>query len=461
MPNKTNILIVDDNAKNIQLAANVLKTTDCYNIYFATSGKQAIEQLSKTNICLILLDINMPEMDGYQTASLIKKDPHTKKIPIIFLSANANKESIRKGFEYGGEDYITKPFDDIELIHRTKTHVELFQARRKLESEVNDTKTLLEQYKIAVDAGSLVSKTDLFGRITYVNDRLCDTSRYTKEELIGKNHNILRSPDMGREVFQEMWKTIKDKKIWQGIVKNRAKDGYSYYVDTTVMPIVNYDNEIVEYISLRRDITKEIELREDIVSTQREIIETLGELGEQRSQETGAHVYRVAQTCEILARAYECSDEEIALIKMASPMHDIGKVIIPDSILHKPGKLTDEEFEIMKKHSTYGWEIFNKSQHELLQTVALIAYEHHEKWDGTGYPRGLKGEEIHIFGRISAIADVFDALCNKRVYKEAWQVEEVVSYISSESAKAFDPKLVELFIKNIDEITNIQQKHNL
>jgi len=458
--NKQNILIVDDNAKNIQLAANVLKSVDLYNIFFATSGEKAIELLKTEEYSLILLDINMPGLDGYETAKVIKENPKSTKIPIIFLSANANKESIRKGFENGGEDYITKPFDEYELQHRVKTHVELYLVKLKLQDEVDETKNLLEQYKVAVDIGSLVSKTDTKGIITYVNDKFCETAKYSREELIGQNHNIVRSHDVSSLIFKHMWKTIQNKHTWTGLIKNRAKDGSAYFVEATVMPILDKKSNIVEYISIRTDLTKEVELKEDILATQEEILHTFGELGEWRSKETGDHVNRVSLYSEILAKAYGCNDEDIKLIKMASPMHDIGKVIIPDNILLKPAKLSEEEFKLMKEHTVYGYDIFKKSRHKLLQTVALIAYEHHEKWDGTGYPRAIKGENIHLFGRITAIADIFDALIHERVYKRAWGIEETLDYLKSESGLSFEPKLVDLFMENIKEILRIKDIYN-
>ena len=455
-----NILIIDDNPKNIQLAASVLKSAESYNIFFATSGEKGVEQLQNKNYSLILLDINMPGLDGYETATIIKKNEKTTKIPIIFLSANANKESIRKGFEFGGADYVTKPFDESELLHRVKTHVDLFLAKEELHKEVDDTKLLLKQYKVAVDVGSLVSKTNTKGIITYVNDKFCEVAKYSRKELMGKNHNIVRSPDVSKNIFKNMWNTIQSKQIWNGLVKNRAKDGSAYFVEATIIPILDSDNEIIEYISMRTDITKEVELREDIVATQKEVLSTLGELGEWRSKETGDHVNRVALYSELLAREYGCSDTDTQLLKMASPMHDIGKVIIPDNILLKPGKLTDDEFKIMKDHTVYGWEIFHKSKHPLLQTAALIAHEHHEKWDGSGYPKGLKGIDIHIFGRITAIADVFDALSHERVYKKAWEMEKVLEFLKAQSGKSFEPKLVDIFLENIDAIIRIKHIYN-
>lgn len=456
---RQNILIVDDNPKNIQLAANVLRSSDLYNIFFATDGRNAIEQLSYRHHSLILLDINMPILNGYETADIIKTDPEFSKIPIIFLSANANKESIREGFEHGGADYITKPFDEVELLHRVKTHVELFVSKERLRAEVEETTSLLEQYKIAVDSSSLVSKTDTFGFISYVNTPFCRVSGYSEAELIGKNHNIVRSPNVPRSLYKELWETIKSKKIWRGVIENRAKDGRSYFVDSTIVPIIGLEGEIVEYISIRTDITSEVKLREDVLVTQKEILHTFGELGEWRSQETGEHVNRVSLFSGVLARAYGCTEEEIDLLVMASPMHDIGKVIIPDKILLKEGKLTDEEFAQMKEHTTYGYKIFCHSEQKLLKAAATIAYEHHEKWDGSGYPRGIKAEEIHIFGRITSICDVFDALSHDRVYKKAWSVEDTLAYIQNESAKSFEPKLVELFLENIGEILEIKRRY--
>jgi len=457
---KNNILIIDDNPKNIQLAATVLKTTNLYNIFFATSGQDGLNQLYKTKFSLVLLDINMPIMNGYETAQRIKNDEILKKIPIIFLSANATQESINQGFEYGGADYITKPFQEEELLHRVRTHVELFNSKEQLQNKVEDSQFLLQQYKVAMDAGSIVSKTDLKGVITYVNDKFCEISKYSREELLGANHNILRHHNMPAEAFEEMWSTIKNKDVWKGFIENRAKDGSSYFVEATVLPLLNHDNEIVEYMAVRTDITKQVVMQRSIIDSQKEILFTFGELGEMRSKETGEHVKRVALYSEVLSKAYGCNKKNVALIKIASPMHDIGKVIIPDSVLLKPGKLNDEEFMLMKQHAVYGYDIFKNSSNEILQTVATIAHEHHEKWDGSGYPRGLKGEEISILGRIVAIADVFDALSHDRVYKKAWSIEETMSHINRESGVSFEPKLVELFVANLDEILEIKQKYS-
>ncbi|GKV68168.1 hypothetical protein NCCP2716_06660 [Sporosarcina sp. NCCP-2716] len=197
-------------------------------------------------------------------------------------------------------------------------------------------------------------------------------------------------------------------------------------------------------------------LQMELIETQKEIIETLGEIGESRSQETGNHVKRVARYSYTLAILAGLPRAEAQLLKFASPMHDIGKVAIPDSILLKPGKLTDEEFEIMKKHADYGYDVFRKSERQLLKTAAIIARQHHERWDGAGYPLGLKKEQIHIYGRITAIADVFDALGSDRVYKKAWPLEKITAYFAEQRDRQFDGRLVDLFLGNLPQFIEIR-----
>jgi response regulator RpfG family c-di-GMP phosphodiesterase len=162
---------------------------------------------------------------------------------------------------------------------------------------------------------------------------------------------------------------------------------------------------------------------------------------------------------EVLARAYGLGEEEASLLKLASPMHDVGKVAIPDSVLNKPGKHTPEEFAVMKTHAQIGYEMLKHSNRTILKTAAIVAHEHHEKFDGSGYPQGLAGETIHLYGRITALADVFDALGSDRVYKKAWEDEKVFELIRTESGRHFDPRLVELFFGSLDEILAIREQY--
>jgi len=337
-----NILIVDDTLANLQLLTDILKKAG-HKVRPAPNGKFALEAVSKKLPDLILLDIKMPEMDGYEVCSRLKQDPQTKHIPILFISALTDINDKIKAFNLGGLDYINKPFQFEEVIARVSTHLHL-------------------------------------------------------------------------KAFQDDMQ----KQITAGVAE-------------------------VEI------------LNQEIIDTQREIIFTMGEVCETRSHETGQHIRRVAEYSYLLAHL--AGSPEAWSIKQASPMHDIGKLGIPDNILNKPAKLSSAEWKVMKSHSELGYKMLNVSYRPLLKMAALIAHEHHEKWDGTGYPRGLKGEEISLAGRVTAIADVFDALGNDRCYKKSWPLNDILELFKEQRDKHFDPKLIDLFFAHLDDFLEIRHKY--
>ncbi len=196
-------------------------------------------------------------------------------------------------------------------------------------------------------------------------------------------------------------------------------------------------------------------LNRQLIDTQKEIVSKLGDVIETRSQETGDHVRRVAQISQILALALGMPKEEADIIRMASPLHDVGKIGIPDSILNKSGKLTEEEFELMKTHTLIGYELLKDADQPIIRTGAIIAQQHHERWDGSGYPNQLSGKDIHIYGRITCLADIYDALRQKRNYKRSWSHEETLSYLKENSGTIFDPDLVRLFFENLHQIEEV------
>ena len=199
------------------------------------------------------------------------------------------------------------------------------------------------------------------------------------------------------------------------------------------------------------------DLNREVEDTQREVVFTMGAIGESRSKETGNHVKRVAEYSKLLALYYGLDVEEAEMLKQASPMHDIGKVAIPDAVLNKPGRFDEEERRIMDTHAALGYEMLKYSNRTLLQAAAIVAHEHHEKWDGSGYPRKLKEEEIHIYGRITALADVFDALGSDRVYKSAWDDERIFTLFREERGRHFDPRLVDIFFERLNEFLAIRE----
>ena len=211
-----------------------------------------------------------------------------------------------------------------------------------------------------------------------------------------------------------------------------------------------------EYDELQKKFSEVEALQKEIEETQKEVVFTMGSIGESRSKETGFHVKRVAEYTYLLAKYYGLPEKESEMLKQASPMHDIGKVAIPDAVLNKPGRFNDEERAIMDTHAQLGYDMLQSSSRTLIKMAATLAYEHHEKYNGTGYPNKLKGEDIHIYGRITALADVFDALGSARVYKEAWDDERIFKMFKEERGEHFDPKLIDIFFDHLDEFLAIR-----
>jgi response regulator RpfG family c-di-GMP phosphodiesterase len=203
-------------------------------------------------------------------------------------------------------------------------------------------------------------------------------------------------------------------------------------------------------------LKKEVaEATQNLIQREHEALKVLSKTAEYKDPETGSHISRVAHYSKLMAKGCGLDESEQQLLFYASPLHDIGKVGINDAVLLKPGKLTPDELQIMKQHSHIGYEILKSSKNPYLQAGALIAHTHHEKFDGSGYPRGLEGNEIHIYGRITAIADVFDALTSERPYKKAWSFDEAIALITEQSGSHFDPELVNIFIEQIDTVKEI------
>jgi PAS domain S-box-containing protein len=353
------------------------------------------------------------------------------------------------------EEYIAIRHDITELEELREL------LEHQLDSSIQDRDEklyLLQQYEEAINSTAVLSRTNPQGKITYINDTYENVSGFSAEEMIGRGFRQVRSPDVPASFYAQMWETIQGNRVWHDVIPNISKSGKPFYLDTTIVPIHDRKGDIREYMAIHYDVTTIYELQQEIVDTQKEVVFTMGAIGESRSKETGNHVKRVAEYSRILALYSGMSEEEAELLKQASPMHDIGKVGIPDDVLNKPGKLDADEWRIMKTHSNLGYQMLKHSDRPILKTAAIVAREHHEKWDGTGYPKGLKGEEIHIYGRITAVADVFDALGSDRVYKEKWNDEQIFNLFKEERGKQFDPQLVDIFFEHLDEFLAVRER---
>lgn len=336
MNGKQTILVVDDIKENIDVLKSILR--EDYHIKFALSGKKAIDLAKKFKPDIILLDVMMPEMDGFETCEILKHDMVTKNIPVIFVTANNATVDEVHGFELGAVDYITKPV--IPAIVKSRVHTHLRLANQE----------------------------------------------------------------------KELYKEVKEK-------------------------------------------TKEL------VQTQMEIINVLGRASEFKDNDTGIHIKRVSAYAHFIALKYGINDRDAEKLALAAPMHDVGKIGIEDVILKKKGKLDPEERAKMCEHALIGGQILGSQKSEILQCAKLIAEQHHEKWDGSGYPLGLAGDDIHIFARIVAVADVFDALTSKRPYKEAWPFEKAMALIKAERGHHFDPVIADIFVSSADEIIAIRESY--
>ncbi len=265
-------------------------------------------------------------------------------------------------------------------------------------------------------------------------------------------------PEMIREFFEQASANkahvFKDK-VYVGYYGSPGGGERLFYIQAG-KPLTDLDRDLIAVLTGNIGIALDnIYLGQEIIETQKEVVLTLGEVVETRLHEAANHVARVAEISYHLAKLWGMADEEAELMRLASPMHDLGKIGIPDNILLKPGLLTEEEMSIMRTHSAIGHRLLCKSERPILQTAAIIALQHHERWDGSGYPDRRSGEDIHIYGRITAVADVFDALLSRRCYKEPWDLHKVIELLKSERGKQFDPNLVDLLLSNIDLFTGI------
>ena len=346
---KIKILAVDDVEMNLALLEFMLTDLDC-EFLKAGNGQQALDLLEHNpDTDIILLDLEMPVMDGFETLTRLKQSERFREIPVIVITAGKNE--ILRTLELGANDFLPKPADNAELKLRVKNHA----RSKKLFDIVRDTNQFLES----------------------------EVARQTAA--------------------------------------------------------------LQDALKLSREAEYEISLR-------------LGRAAEFRDLETGLHTKRVSELSFLLAKLAGLPENDCELLRKAAPLHDVGKIGIPDKILLKTSKLDSEEFDVIKLHTVIGSNILKDAAHfQILDAGQIVAMQHHEKWDGSGYPSGLKGDEIHIFGRIVLIADIFDALTSERTYKEAFSIEKSIGIMKAERGCFSDPKLLDLFLEHREEFIQIKE----
>ncbi len=456
-------------------------------ILSAYTSQEALKIVSKDkDIALILLDIYIgSDATGLKLAKYIREVLGNSLIRIVLMTSTINsglqKEAVL--------NYDINGYEDKTDLVSKKLYTVITSSLRYYRDilHINNNKIAMEQ--IAASSSQLFGtesikdflETTIYHLNSIINlwEQNCsfDISSMAAVKSNGDNHfriisgygkyknthnrnveNVLSSNDY--DLVNLVWHTknylITEDKY---VACYTSSSGVEAIVFLEIEENNNHvDDEVLNVF--HRNIAASFEnlcMNIEIEETQKEILYILGEVTEARSEETGNHVQRVSRYAKILAEKYGLSKRDVMLVTMASPIHDIGKVAISDKILSKPGKLTPTEFEIVKTHTTIGYNLLKNSNRDLLKSAAIIAHQHHERYDGTGYPQGLKGEEIHIFGRIVAVADVFDALGSSRVYKKPWVLNDILNYFEKERGKHFDPKLVDILFENLDEFLEVKE----
>jgi len=487
------VLIVDDEAEVHTITKIALsefefdgKGLHLLNAYSGAEAKQVIQE--HPDIALIYLDVVMESDDaGLLFVKYLREELKNKFVRIVLRTGQPGQAPERKVIvNYDINDYKEKTdFDSTKLFTTTLSGL---RAYRDI-MEVEEARKSLDRYRLGLEevisaSANLfeIRSLKLFAR--GLLDQIASILHLDQDTLLVRCHGWTVAENHGHfevlagtgsfsetdinlppEVNALLAKASLNK---ESVFENSQFVGYFptksgkvnlIYLDG-IDALDELDKRMIQVFSSNVTIAFDnLYLDREVFETQVEIVNTLGDVVENRSKEAAHHVKRVSHLASMLGRLSGLSTEEVDILFMATPMHDVGKVAIPDSILLKPGKLDAGEWEIMKTHAQIGKNIFIHSKRPVLKAAAIIAGQHHEKFDGSGYPLGLKGEAIHIYGRIVALADVFDALIHKRCYKEAWPLDKVIVELRSQEGKHFDPKLLNLFLENIKEVTRIIESY--
>lgn len=485
------ILIVDDELDIHEVTRLALKDFEFagrglsfLNAQSAEDARRILQE--KSDIAVALIDVVMEEEhSGLELIRFIRETLNNDLIRLVLRTGQPGQAPERQVIrEYDINDYKEKTELTAKKLYSTiytslrsyRDLVALDNNRRGLEHIIKASAQIFTKPNLdSFIQGVLEQLTALLYLeedalyigcecLAFEDDKgtgkiIAATGRF--EELIGK------APADTESMEVDVYRAILEAQSRKGSIL-RAHEFIGYFQPregrqdviyvSSPAPFKKGDLRLIELFLHNVSIAYEnVLLTDEIEGTQRDIVYMLGEAIETRSNETGQHVRRVAEYCKMIGLGVGLSEREAEILYIAAPLHDFGKIGIPDGILHYPGKLCDEEWEVMKTHATLGQELLNRSDREILKAAAIVAGEHHEHWDGSGYPNGLKGDDIHIYGRICALADVFDALGSKRCYKEAWPLNETIDFLRTQSGFQFDPRIIDWVLENMESMVKIRE----
>jgi response regulator RpfG family c-di-GMP phosphodiesterase len=481
------VLIVDDEEEVHIVTKLVLngfifegKQIELLSVYTASEAREIL--MKHKDIALILLDVVMERADaGLQLVKYIREVMDNKLVRIVLRTGQPGEApEARVIVEYDINDYKEKTELTAQkllttLISALRSHRDLMTIamnKKGLEKIIESSPEIFRMQSMQNFATGVLMQLIAMLRLNKNSLYLKVSSFAATRKKDGEIKILAATGEFDKSHYEKLSQDVRNKldyvlKAKQSrfledyfILYWQSADDYVYliYMEGD-QRLSDLDKRLLDVFCLNVSSAFEnLKLHLDMYDTQREVFFRLAEVAETRSRETGNHVRRVAEYARLLAEKYGLSEKEVDTIHLAAPMHDIGKLGIPDEILNKPGKLTAPEYEIIKLHTNIGYDMLKGSQLHMLQAAAIIAKEHHERYDGKGYSAGLKGENIHIFARITAMADVFDALCCDRVYKKAWPLEDVLAYFQEAKGGQFDPVLVDLLFNNLNEFLKVRDK---
>ena len=482
------LLIVDDEPEIHTITRMVLADIDfdgrqieCVSAYSAAEAKSILTDDQHCDIALAIVDVVMETNNaGLELIQWIRQTLNNHTVRILLRTGQpgeAPEESVIRDYDindYKNKTELTalrlktatfsalRSYRDIKIIERHRTGLERIIAA---------TAEFIECDTLPQFANTILRQIAVILSLEEQEIVCCAlTHDYDKDPLSGIN--ILANNQgecdstacVDAKVLNRIIQTIQQKRSIHTddyfigyFTTSRGTENLLYVSrDRSLEPVQHH---LLEYFAHNIAVAHEnLSLRETIKESQRELSYVIGEAVEMRSKETGSHVKRVAHISFLLAKLVGLSEHDAEMIKLASPLHDVGKVGIPDNVLNKPGKHDEDEWEVMQTHAQIGYEMLDRSDNPILKLGATIAHQHHECWDGSGYPNQIAGKDIHIAGRISAIADVFDALGSSRCYKEPWPLSEIIAYFEREKGKRFDPELVTLLLNNIEDFAVIRKQ---
>jgi PAS domain S-box-containing protein/putative nucleotidyltransferase with HDIG domain len=454
MDDSIHILLIEDDPAHAELIQRAFEDRgNGAHLVVAHTLAEARAHLRDSKPNLIIADWRLP--DGDSSAFLVEHDKRT--LPVVIMTSYGSERNAVEAIKLGALDYIVKSSESMmDMPHMAERAIQqwmILQEQERIQVALAEREA---QFRLlAENSSDMISRHDMKGAFLYVSPACQTIVGYPPEDLIGKDILSIIHPDDAKNILSLLDSARGGATSAAVPYRAQHKNGEYVWLETTARVIYDQNQKAVEIQASTRDITErkraQVELQranQDLRDAYDITIEGWVRALDLRDHETEGHTQRVTELTVRLARALGCSEEEIVHIRRGALLHDIGKMGIPDEILLKPGPLTDEEWKKMRKHPQYADQMLSKIG--FLDQARIIPYYHHERWDGSGYPHGLKGEEIPLFARLFAVVDVWDALSSDRPYRKRLPPQEVIEYLQQESGKLFDPKIVEKFLELIE-----------